>query len=96
MRKYRLVAKKGESVELRLYESLPIWKMFLTNRLLWVQYYKPGEHVDKTPIYCFEYGGVESTLFDGFRTVFKKRWSHDGSTIVHLESFARAAWEEYC
>ncbi len=91
-----LVTKKGRSVELKLYESPPIWKMFLTNRVLWVQYYKPGEHVDKTPIYCFKYVGTESTLFDGFRTVFQKRWSHDASKNVQLEGFVRSTWQALC
>lgn len=91
-----LQSRTGRSVELKLYEALPIWKMVLTTRVLWVQFYKPGTHVDQTPMYCFEFGGEHSTLFDGFRAVFKKRWLHDGSHVVDLKKFIRSAWEHGC
>lgn len=91
-----LASQQLNSVQLRLYEGIPIWKMIMTNRVLWVQFYKPSTHFDNTPMYCFEFRDDGSTLFDGFRTVFTKRWDHDGSKHVDLASFVRSDWQTTC
>ena len=91
-----LVHQHGRSIELKLYDQIPIWKMLITSRTLWVQYYKSNAHVDNTPMYCFEYKGEGTTLFDGFRSVFEKRWNLDGSKKVDLPRFVRAEWERHC
>lgn len=87
---------KGKSIELTLYDSLPIWKMVMTTRVLWVQYYHDRKHVDDTPMYSFEYGGHDATLFEGFRTVFRKRWALDNSKKVDLGAFVRSQWQATC
>ena len=92
----RDLLKRGRSVELKLYHTLPIWKMLMMSRVLWVQYYKENMHVDDTPMYCFEFRGDGATLFDGFRSVFQKRWNLDDSKLVDLSRFVRSSWEETC
>lgn len=90
------VARKNRSIELKLYESLPIWKMILTSRALWVQYYTPTDHVENTPLYCFEYRSEAPTLFEGFRAIFQERWSHGHNQALDLKAFLRASWETSC
>lgn len=87
---------KGKSIEVTLYESLPIWKMVMTTRVLWVQYYQDAKHVDDTPMYSFKYGDHDSMLFEGFRTVFRKRWALDNSKKVDLTTFVRSQWNLTC
>ncbi len=90
------LAVKGKSITVKLYDQHPIWKMVMTTRVLWVQYYKHNTHVDNTPMYSFEYRKEGSSLFDGFRTVFTKRWSHDNSLPIDLEKFVRSDWAKHC
>jgi uncharacterized integral membrane protein len=86
----------NRAIELKLYDHVPVWKMLIISKTLWVQYYKATEHVDNTPMYCFEFKGQGTTLFDGFRSVFEKRWALDGSKSIDLAKFVRADWERHC
>jgi hypothetical protein len=48
------------SIEGRYYNGQPNWKMIITSRTEWIQYYAPGVHVDATPVWRFdstEHGG---------------------------------------
>ena len=91
-----LVDKHARTVEVRLYDQIPIWKMMIMSGTIWVQHYKSKEHVDNTPMYCFQFKGENSTLFDGFKSVFDKRWKLDGSKNIDLATFVRAEWEQHC
>ncbi len=88
-----LNSRHGRKIELRLYHCLPIWKMIMTGRVLWIQHYRPQNHVDHGPMYCFEHRANSSGLFDAFRTTFERHWQNDHSTPVDLGAFKRNDWQ---
>lgn len=90
----RTLSRNGVDIEVRLYESMPIWKMLVTPQALWLQHYATSNHVDDTPAYGFTWVHMRPTLLDGFRSVFDKRWTQDGSKIVDLATFDRTRWQE--
>lgn len=85
----RLVRNHGRDLQVKLYKAIPIWKMILTNSVLWVQHYRANSHVDDTPMFCFEYQPAHPGLFDGFLTVFEKRWRLDDSLEIDLQQWSR-------
>lgn len=90
------LARKGRRIEVKLYESMPIWKMLSTPQILWLQHYAQSKHVDETPAYGFAASGQRPTILDGFRSVFDKRWDHDESKEVNLRAFERSRWQDHC
>lgn len=88
--------RAGKPIELKLYDTMPIWKMLMTPQVLWVQHYSSECHVDNTPAYGFALGLKKATILNGFKSVFEKRWSQDGSTSVDLDRFESKNWQSFC
>lgn len=84
----------GVNVELKLYAGMPIWKLLLMPQAIWLQHYRKASHVDNTPLYGFNYVAHKPNLLEGYRSVFEKRWNHDGSINVDLLGFERKVWVE--
>ena len=82
--------KKNKDIELRLYVDIPIWKMFITQQQVWLQHYHDQNHVDNTPMYCFEHVSNEKCLYLGFQAVFHKRWEATDTKIIDLGSRKRS------
>lgn len=74
------------SIEVRGYVEKPIWKLILANNFAWVQHYKIGTHVAKTPMYVFSHNDHpdETSFFYAFRSVFNRRWNDSASKVLLL------------
>jgi hypothetical protein len=63
------------SVAARFYDGQPNWKLILTSRTAWVQYYAPtGKNVNETPVFRFDATDDGSSLFHLFRMEYDRIW----------------------
>jgi hypothetical protein len=73
----RLKDLRGQlhSIEGRYYDGQPNWKLIITNRTAWVQYYVPdGRHVNQTPVWRFDATTTGDGLYYWFRMEFERIW----------------------
>jgi hypothetical protein len=84
----------GIDIELKVYSEVAIWKMIITSTQLWLQYYAPKIHVDKTPLYCFESMQEDMGLYSALKSVFQKRWNLDGNPQINLDTWLRSGADE--
>ena len=82
----------GVNIQVKLYEGMPIWKLLIMPQTIWLQHYGKTGHVDNSPLYGFSLVHNKPTLLEGYRSVFEKRWNHDDSKVVDLETFDRSNW----
>lgn len=83
-----LFVNKGRSIEIRLYEDMPIWKMIFTENFMWLQHYAPGKAVELTPVYEFQTTKDQRTsLYYPLARVFDRRWRI--SKPVDLKAWVR-------
>lgn len=73
---------RGKSIVVKLYEQTPIWKMIFTDKYMWLQCYKPDQHVDNTPVYTLFANDSETSLYFPLIDVFRKRWDYDNNETV--------------
>ena len=66
--------RSGRRVSHRTYDSPPNWKLILTNKLAWVQYYRHRMHVQETPVYQFYATFGETGLYHVFNDEFARIW----------------------
>lgn len=87
-----LVQKYKKSIDVRLYEDEPIWKMIFSDRYLWLQYYDPNDDVDNTPVYTLQTRAhpTGSSLYYPLVKVFQRRWN-DSNTMDALASTRRVS-----
>lgn len=85
-----LKRRHSKDIEIKVYSEIAIWKMILTSKELWLQYYPPTRHVDDSPIYCFEFKGDPLGLYSAFKSVFSKRWMLDQNPMLDLVNWNRA------
>jgi len=65
---------KGKNIELRFYNHLPLWKLYVTDDEAWVQHYNPNAHVSTTPIYGFKKNNKgQCNFYDFFSDVFDRK-----------------------
>lgn len=83
-RKYKV------DIELKVCSEVAIWKMVVTSRQLWLQYYAPGVHVEDTPLYCFESLQGDKGLYAALKSVFHKRWTLDNNPKIDLDRWRRS------
>lgn len=60
------------------YEEAPSWKLIITSGAAWVQYYMPGMHVNKTPIYRFEPTESCKDFYYLYKAEFRRKWLQYG------------------
>jgi hypothetical protein len=74
------------SVDGRYYTGEPNWKMIITSRTVWVQYYSPGgPHVDQTPVYRFDANDDGQGLYYLFKMEFERIWRRCESSPMKLK-----------
>jgi hypothetical protein len=74
-RRLRELREQHHSVEGRYYDGQPNWKLIITNRTAWVQYYVPdGRHVNQTPVWRFDATLTGEGLYYWFRMEFERVW----------------------
>lgn len=62
-------------VEGRYYKGEPNWKLIITSRTVWMQYYEPGgSHVDQTPVYRLDVNDDGQGLYHLFKMEFERIW----------------------
>lgn len=76
------LSAKGKSIIVKLYKQTPIWKMVFTENYMWLQHYKPDDHVDNTPVYTLFANEGETSLYFPLMDVFRKRWDYDDNETV--------------
>jgi hypothetical protein len=87
-----LLKESRKEISVRLYLDEPIWKMVVTNRVLWIQHYRAGEHVDDTPLYGFQFRGEKSNIQNGFIKVFQRRWNAPETISLNLQKWNRSKY----
>ncbi len=65
---------QGHRVRHYLYDALPNWKILLTSKLVWVQYYRPHQNVQDTPVYQFYATENRFGIHEAFRVEFLRIW----------------------
>jgi len=86
-----LKTKYKKNIEVRQYCEEPIWKMILTDKYLWLQYYDPDKDVEDTPVYTLQTRNPPtlSSLYYPLTRVFEKRWGESTTKEVNLSSWNR-------
>ena len=63
-----------ESLSVKLYSHLPNWKMVLTDKYLWLQYYSSENHVEDTVVYMVYKNNDNQSLYTPFLYEFNRLW----------------------
>jgi hypothetical protein len=73
-KRLRDLRHQQHSIDGRYYDGLPNWKMIITSRTAWIQYYVPGQHVAETPVWRFDSTEEGSGLYNLFAMEFERIW----------------------
>ncbi|MHC2289957.1 hypothetical protein [Bradyrhizobium barranii] len=81
----RSLRKSHHAVDGRFYDGQPNWKLIITSRTAWIQYYIPGgEHVAATPVYRFDASEDASCFYNLFHMEFDRIWRRCATTPMNL------------
>jgi hypothetical protein len=81
----RALRKSHHAIEGRFYEGQPNWKLIITSRTAWVQYYIPGgAHVAATPVYRFDASEDASCFYNLFHMEFDRIWRRCATSPMNL------------
>jgi hypothetical protein len=69
------LSQRNTKVEVKTYDHLPNWKMILTDKHLWLQYYMPNKHVDDSVVYIIYRNNNNSSLYEPFYNEFHRLWN---------------------
>jgi hypothetical protein len=67
---------KAAHIDVRFYDHSPGWKLIITPRFCWVQYYSANSHVQDTPVYLFQNSSSEASLYRRFNWEFIRVWEN--------------------
>jgi len=71
----RELHKTHHAIDGRFYAGQPNWKLIITSRSAWVQYYIPGgEHVSATPLFRFDASDDATCFYNLFHMEFDRIW----------------------
>ena len=70
----RDLRRQHHAVDGRFYDGQPNWKMIITSRTAWIQYYAPGQHVDESPVWRFDGNDDGNGLYYLFAAEFERIW----------------------
>ncbi len=70
----RKLKSENKSISLALYDWYPVWKMIISNDMLWLQHYEDGKPVDTTPVYSFSRTPTPGSLYHPFLSDFLRMW----------------------
>jgi hypothetical protein len=82
VKRLRELNRQQYPVEWRHYDGQPNWKMIITNRTAWIQYYIPGQHVDQTPVWRFDSTEHGDGLYHLFTMEFERIWRRCGHVEI--------------
>jgi hypothetical protein len=74
VKRLRDLKHQQHSIEGRYYAGQPNWKLIITSRTCWLQYYAPGKHVDETPVWRFDTTEHGDGLYHLFAMEFERIW----------------------
>lgn len=70
----RDLRRQHHAIDGRFYDGQPNWKMLITSRTAWIQYYAPGTHVDATPVWRFDVTDDGNGMYYLFANEFERIW----------------------
>lgn len=84
VRRLRELRSQQHPIEGRYYSGQPNWKLIITSRTAWMQYYMPnGMHVDATPCWRFDLTATDDGLYHYFSMEFNRIWRRcEGNPMV--------------
>lgn len=65
---------EGRPVTWRLYTHQPSWKMIITSRTAFIQYYISGQHVQQTPLWRLDVTEHGTGFYHSFVMEFERLW----------------------
>lgn len=74
VRRLRDLRHQHHPIEGRYYNGQPNWKMIITSRTAWIQYYAPGVHVDQTAVWRLDSTEHGKGLYHLFAMEFERIW----------------------
>jgi hypothetical protein len=85
VRRLKELRRQQHAIEARYYDGQPNWKLIITSRTVWMQYYMPnGLHVDATPCWRFDLTTTNDGLYHYFSMEFNRVWRRCESSQVDL------------
>jgi hypothetical protein len=86
----RELRRRDHAVDGRFYDGQANWKLLITSRTAWVQYYEPtGRHVQDNPIVRFDITEAETGLYHLFHMEFDRLWQLSAEYPMKLEEERR-------
>jgi hypothetical protein len=87
-------SSQHKSIELRVFNVAPIFKIVLFGDYLWLKHYRPDNHVEDTSA-CFITNDPPdkrgSSLYRPFELVFDKRWAREEGQVLYRKEGSQAA-----
>jgi hypothetical protein len=80
-RELKETAPEVKRIEVRAYNTEPIWKMVILSNYLWLQYYRPGQVNDDMPAYGIR-KSADSSLACPLQRVFENLWALNSKNIL--------------
>lgn len=85
VRRLEELKRQMHPIEGRFYDGQPNWKLIITSRTAWMQYYMPGGmHVDATPAWRFDHVEDASCLYHYFHMEFDRVWRRCENDLMVL------------
>jgi hypothetical protein len=86
VRRLRDLRRQQHPIEGRYYAGQPNWKLIITSRTIWMQYYMPnGQHVDATPCWRFDITSGDDGLYHYFFMEFNRIWRRCEAEQIDLK-----------
>ncbi len=85
--------KTNKSLDLRLYNNMPNWKLVMVGGMSLTQYYRPGEHVQDTPVVLWVNNGTDECAYQQFWWEFERIWRRCRPPTDHISEFYQPAPE---
>lgn len=71
----KLSTRKNGLVKYKVYDHLPSWKMVMTDKYLWLQYYFPGDHVANSVVHIYYKNNDETSMYMPYFNEFNRLWN---------------------
>ena len=86
VRRLRALKHQQHAIDGRFYDGQPNWKLIITARTAWMQYYMPGGmHVDQTPCWRFDLTQTDGALYHYFHMEFDRIWRRCQGNSMYLQ-----------
>ncbi len=68
------------NIEVRVYDHIPQWRMFICSGVAIVGSFGPGQRSDRVPLYLFE--NSNTSMFHGYEEMFEDIWHNSSKQVV--------------